>query len=68
MSDDRLTKLESRYAWLEKHCGEQDKAMFEMSEEIMRLRKEVIRLKESLDNHMQTGSGPEAPEPPPPHY
>jgi uncharacterized coiled-coil protein SlyX len=42
--------------------------MFEMSEEIMRLRKEVIRLKESLDNQVQTGSGPEAPEPPPPHY
>ena len=68
MSDERLTKSESRYAWLEKHSLEQDKAMLEMSDEIRRLRKELLSVKAHLESQSQTEGGPEAPEPPPPHY
>jgi len=68
MSDERLTKLESRYAWLEKHSLEQDKAMLEMSDEIRRLRKEFVLLKSNLESQSHNEGGPEAHEPPPPHY
>jgi len=68
MSDERLNKLESRYAWFEKHSLEQDKAMLEMSDEIRRLRKEFVVLKSNLESQSHAEGGPETPEPPPPHY
>ena len=67
MSEDRLTHLEARYAWLERHVGEQDRAMAEMGHRLRRLQTEVEGLRLRL-RPGETPGGPEAPEPPPPHY
>ena len=40
-----FTRLRERYAHLQKHQTEQDKAMLGLSEEIARLRKEISRLR-----------------------
>ncbi|MBI2498257.1 MAG: SlyX family protein [Opitutae bacterium] len=41
----RLTALEERYAHLQRHTVEQDKAMLELAEEVAKLRKEIARLR-----------------------
>ena len=46
--EERLIQLEARYAWLERHVAEQDKAMAEMADEIRRLRRETEGLRERL--------------------
>lgn len=61
----RLTALEERYAHLQRHQTEQDKAMLELAEEVAKLRKEIARLRG------QVASGREADDSPderPPHY
>jgi SlyX protein len=66
MSADRLDQLESRFAWLERHVLEQDKAMVGLADEVRRVREQLQRLRARVQ-----GSGGEAPEPPdekPPHY
>ena len=67
MSDERLTDLEARFVWLERHVAEQDKAMAEMGEEIRRLRRELAALHGRLRSAAGEGEA-EAEEPPPPHY
>lgn len=67
MSDaDRLTRLEERYAHLQRHVVEQDKAMLELGETIVKLRKEIALLR------AQAPSGGsdvrDAAEERPPHY
>jgi SlyX protein len=68
MSDERLTNLEARFAWLERHGLEQDKATAELGDDLRKLRREIASLRERL----RGGEGPAAPadepEPPPPHY
>ena len=65
---ERLTRLEERYAHLQRHQAEQDKAMLELAEEFARLKKELAALRAQQSG----GPGPtEAAEPPderPPHY
>lgn len=68
MSDDRLTQLEARYLWLERHVREQDKAMAEMGDELRKLRREIEALRGRFQATESAGDGPEPPEPPPPHY
>ena len=68
MSDERLNHLEARYAWLERHVREQDKAMLEMGEELRKLRRELEQARERLRTADGGGEGPEPAEPPPPHY
>jgi len=64
----QIDRLEERLAWLERHVVEQDKAMLEMSDDITRLRRELLALRD------RTASGPAAAEPSdianerPPHY
>lgn len=67
MNDERLTNLEERFAWIERHVREQDKAMLEMGEELRRLRREAELLKGSL---LRKDSGNESTESDqkPPHY
>ena len=67
MEDERLINLEARFAWLERHVGEQDKAMAEMGEEIRRLRLEIKNLRERLGNREGAGEASEPGERPP-HY
>jgi SlyX protein len=63
---ERLTKLEERYAHLQRHLTEQDKAMLELSDELGRLRKELQLLRGLLPSPAQeTG---EAADERPPHY
>ena len=66
MSDDtRLTRLEERYAHLQRHSAEQDKAMLELADEIARLRKELAALRAQQSSGRDAG---EAPDERPPHY
>ena len=63
---ERLTRLEERYAHLQKHLTEQDKAMLALGDELKRLKKELAALR------AQQASQPEPGETPlderPPHY
>lgn len=64
-NDDRLTRLEERYAHLQRHSAEQDKVMLELADELAKLRKELAALR------TVRGSGPEEGETRderPPHY
>jgi SlyX protein len=64
---ERLTRLEERYAHLQRHQAEQDKAMLELTEELARLQKELAALRAQQSG----GAGPmeaaDADERPP-HY
>ncbi len=64
--NDRLTRLEERYAHLQRHTAEQDKVMLELGEELGRLKKDLAALRARLSD--AAGSGSEPPEPQPPHY
>lgn len=67
MSDaERLTRLEERYAHLQRHTAEQDKAMLELSELIEKLRKEVALLRAQSPGG--TAETRDAAEERPPHY
>jgi SlyX protein len=67
MGDERLINLEARYEWLERHVGEQDRAMAELGEEIRRLRREIEALREELGDAEGPGVEGDAEERPP-HY
>jgi SlyX protein len=61
----RLTALEERYAHLQRHTAEQDKAMFELAEEVAKLRHELTRLRGQLTSSRETDDGADER---PPHY
>ncbi len=66
MSDaERLTKLEERYAHLQRHSTEQDKVMLGLSEELAKLRQEIAKLA-AQRSHNQDGE--DLPHDRPPHY
>jgi len=69
MEHARLERVEERIAWLERHVVEQDKAMLELSDEVRRLRQELILMRERLAGAAAAG-GDEAPpaDERPPHY
>lgn len=62
---ERLTRLEERYAHLQRHQAEQDKVMLELAEEVARLKAELAVLR---GRDTSEGGAPEAPEERPPHY
>ncbi|MEJ1973639.1 MAG: SlyX family protein [Lacunisphaera sp.] len=68
MSDaERLTKLEERYAHLQRHQAEQDKVTLGLADELAKLRKELAGLR---TRQLTGGEGQES-EPAderPPHY
>ena len=67
MSDaERLTKLEERYAHLQRHQTEQDKAMLELSEAVDRLRKELALLRGQMSGNR--GDADDTADERPPHY
>jgi SlyX protein len=63
---ERLTRLEERYAHLQKHVVAQDKAMLELTDEVTRLRKELAVLRGQIQP--TPGSDETAGEDRPPHY
>ena len=62
----RLTQLEERYAHLQRHVTEQDKAMLGLTEEVARLRKEIAALRARVTS--APAEGENAAEERPPHY
>ena len=62
----RLIQLEERYAHLQRHVAEQDKAMLGLGEEIARLKKEIAALRVRATS-TTAGAGETADERPP-HY
>jgi uncharacterized coiled-coil protein SlyX len=67
MSDDRLNNLEARFAWLERHVGEQDRAMAGMGDEMRRIRRELETLRERVREPDGPAGPPDTAERPP-HY
>ena len=66
MSDaERLTRLEERYAHLQRHQAEQDKVMLGLTDELAKLRKELAMLR---TRQTMGTEGPEAADERPPHY
>ena len=63
----QIARLEERLAWLERHVTEQDKAMLEMSEDLTRLRREMLVLRDRLPSNSGTEPDLSANERPP-HY
>jgi uncharacterized coiled-coil protein SlyX len=61
---ERLTRLEERYAHLQRHQAEQDKVMLELADELAKLRKEVAVLR----TRPTTTEGAEPGDERPPHY
>jgi SlyX protein len=67
MSNEPLIALENRFAWLERHVTEQDKAMLKLEDEMRRLKRKMEQLQERTPTRGQTEEPPEANERPP-HY
>lgn len=66
---ERLTLLEERYAHLQRHLAEQDKAMLELVEELARLKMAVAALRtQSVGGGSPMGGGDEPADQRPPHY
>ena len=61
----RLTVLEERYAHLQRHTAEQDKAMLELADEVAKLRQEIIRLRGQMATSREADDGADER---PPHY
>jgi len=61
----RLTILEERYAHLQRHVTQQDKAMLELTEEVARLRKEIAALRVQ---QASSETPDDAEDERPPHY
>jgi len=61
----RLTALEERFAHLQRHAVEQDKAMLELAEEVARLRMEITRLRGQVAANREADDGADER---PPHY
>ena len=62
---ERLTLLEERYAHLQRHVVQQDKAMLAMTDELAKLRKELVVLRTRAVGGTDGG---EMPDERPPHY
>jgi len=64
-----IQRLEEKIAYLERHVTEQDKAMLEMSDDIIRLSRELNALRERTGQDKPGGGGEETmPDERPPHY
>ena len=64
--NDRLTRLEERYAHLQRHVAEQDKAMLALVDELARMRRELEQLR---DRARPSAEEPgETADERPPHY
>ena len=63
---ERMTKLEERYVHLQRHIAEQDKAMLELGEAIVKLRKEITLLR--AQSAGGTSETRDAADERPPHY
>ena len=67
---ERLTRLEERYAHLQKHVGQQDKAMLELGDALRRVTRELKSLREQRNARSEAAGdvGDDLPDERPPHY
>lgn len=63
---ERLTNLEERYAHLQRHVAEQDKAMLELGDKLARALKELAVLRGRVQSEPESGAS--AADERPPHY
>lgn len=59
-----MERAEERIAWLERHVTEQDKVVLQLGDEVARLRKELVLLRE----RQVQAAPPLDPNERPPHY
>jgi len=64
----QIDRLEERLAWLERHVTEQDKAMLEMADDLTRLRRELLALRERTSQSGDAGEAGFPVDERPPHY
>ncbi len=65
---ERLTRLEERYAHLQRHVAEQDKAMLELADVLARLKAEVATLRTQHTGGPVVPGESEPADERPPHY
>lgn len=66
---ERLTLLEERYAHLQRHVAEQDKAMLELAEQFARLKADLAALRaQSAGGGSPLAGSDESADERPPHY
>jgi uncharacterized coiled-coil protein SlyX len=63
---ERLIRLEERYTHLQRHLGEQDLVILELSREVDRLKKELVALRGRFEVAHASGEEPASERPP--HY
>lgn len=64
----QIARLEERLAWLERHVVEQDKVMLEMSEDITRLNRQLLALRDRMTSSGGAGEPDDTANERPPHY
>lgn len=65
---ERLTRLEERYAHLQRHSVEQDKVMLGLGEQLAKLRQELQSLRAQATGGPTGGPAEESTDERPPHY
>lgn len=66
---ERLTRLEERYAHLQRHQAEQDKVMLELAEELARVKAELATLRaQGTGGSAPLGDTDAGADERPPHY
>lgn len=66
--NENLKPLEEKIAYLERHVTEQDKAMLELHEDLVKLRREVKALRERSAGGTTGNENEAMPDERPPHY
>jgi len=64
----QIARLEERLAWLQRHVTEQDKAMLQMSDDIARLRRELLVLRDRTPSGNLPAEPDASSNERPPHY
>ena len=64
----QVARLEERLAWLERHVVEQDKVMLELSDDITRLRRELLILRDRVPSGGSMAEPDNSANERPPHY
>jgi uncharacterized coiled-coil protein SlyX len=65
---ERLTLLEERYAHLQRHMVEQDKAMLELAEQLARVQAELAAVRAQQPGGGSPGEASDIADERPPHY
>ena len=69
--NDRLQRLEEKIAYLERHVTEQDKAMLELTDQLVALRRELAGMRDRAgrgSGAATAGGEDDLPHERPPHY